>query len=363
MDSRLKNYNIGYASYSKDFLSPGDRRRFVHYAKNREIDFETANPENEYDIVYITHGADITRWSKYDKSKAIVIYEIIDSYLAVPSFSFLGLFRGLTKYLSGQYKYCILSHKKAIQLMCQRADIIICSTIEQKEHLEQYCDNVYIILDVKTMYANHRKIEQFQPNNSVLNIAWEGVPHNIKSFEVIREALSILSKQYQINLHLITALKFKQYMNKYVTKYAVNEVKKYIDVKNIYLYDWNEITVSLISSACDLAVIPINSNDPMDNGKPEDKLLIFWLMGLPTIVSKTPAHSRTMSAAGLSMSCDHTNDWVSAIRNIADNESIRNQAAKKGFIFASHENSEEKIMSLWDKMFGIAVDMKINKLL
>jgi hypothetical protein len=362
MESRLKNFHIGYAPYSEDFLSPGDRRRFVHYAKNRGINFETANPENEYDIVYVTHGADITSWSKYDKSKAIVIYEIIDSYLAVPSSSFLGLFRGVIKYLSGQYKYCVFNHKKSIELMCRRADIVICSTKEQKDHIEQYCDNVYIILDVKKMYVNHRKVEQSQPNISVLNIAWEGVPHNIKSFSVIREALSILSKQYQINLHLITALKYKQYMNKFVTKYAVNEVKKHIDINNVNLYQWNELTVSHICSTCDFAVIPINSNDPMDNGKPEDKLLIFWLMGLPTVVSETPAHLRTMSAAGLSMSCGNTNDWVSAIRNIADNESNRNQAAKKGFIYASSVNSEEKIMSLWDNMFSSVIDMKLNKL-
>jgi len=362
MEGKLNNFHIGYAPYSADFLSPGDRRRFVYYAKNRGINFEIAKPENEYDIVYITHGADITLWSKYDKSKAIVIYEIIDSYLATPGLSFFGLFRGVMKYFSGQYKYCVFNYKKSIELMCRRADVVICSTKEQQDFIRQYCDNVYIILDFKTMYCNYKKVEQSQPTSSVLNIAWEGVPHNIKSFSVIREALSILSKQYQINLHLITALKYKQYMNKYITKHTVNEVKKHIDINNVHLYEWNELTVSLISSACDFAVIPINSNDPMDKGRPEDKLLIFWLMGLPTVVSETPAHLRAMSGAGLSMSCRSINDWVIAIRNIADNESNRNQAAKKGFIYASRVNSEEKILSLWDNMFSSIVDMKINKL-
>jgi glycosyltransferase involved in cell wall biosynthesis len=362
MERRLNNFRIGYVSHSSDFSSPTDRRRFVHYAKNRGINFEIAKPENEYDIVYVTHGtSDITLWSKYDKSKAIVIYEIIDSYLATPGLSFLGLFRGVMKYLSGQHKYCVFNYKKSVELMCKRADVVVCSSKEQKDSIRRYCDNVYIILDVKTMYCNYKKVEQSQPTSSVLNIAWEGLPHNIKSFAVIREALSILSKQYQINLHLITALKYKKYMNKYVTKHTINEVKKYIDINNVYLYQWNELTVSHIASACDFAVIPINSNDPMDNGKPEDKLLIFWLMGLPTVVSETPAHLRAMSDAGLSMSCGSTNDWVSAIRNIADNESNRNQTAKKGFDYASRVNSEEKIMSSWDNMFSSVIDMKINK--
>ena len=356
MEGRLNNFRIGYAPYSVDLLAPGDRRRFVYYAKNRGINFEIAKPENKYDIVYVTHGADITLWSKYDKSKAIVIYEIIDSYLATPSWTFHGLFRGVVKYLSGQYKYCVFNHKKSIELMCRRADVVVCSTKEQKDFIRQYCDNVYIILDVKSMYCKYKIVEQSQPTSNVLNIAWEGLPYNIKSFAVIREALSILSKQYQINLHLITSLKYKKYMNRYITKHTINEVKKHIDINNVYLYQWNELTVSHISSACDFAVIPINSNDQMDMGKPEDKLLIFWLMGLPTIVSETPAHLRAMSGAGISMTCDSTNDWVSAIRNMVDNESNRNQAAKKGFIYASRVNSEEKIMSLWDDLFNSVIN-------
>ena len=107
--SVVDNLSIGYAPYSSDFSSPGDRRRFVYYANSKAIDFEIAKPENEYDIVYVTHGADITVWSKYDKSKAVIVYELVDSYLATPVFSFYGLFRGLAMYLSGKHKYCQLN--------------------------------------------------------------------------------------------------------------------------------------------------------------------------------------------------------------------------------------------------------------
>ena len=349
--SEVDHLSIGYAPYTSDFSSSGDRRRFVYYANSREIDFEIAKPENEYDIVFVTHGADITVWSKYDKSKAVIVYELVDSYLATPVLSFYGLFRGLAKYLSGKHKYCQLNEKKSIESMCRRADIVICSTQEQKNHIRRYCDDVRIILDVKSEYHNHRMTLKSELKNNELNIAWEGVPHNIKSFKVIRDALSILSKQYQINLHLITALKYKKYMNKYVTKHTINEVKKYIDINNIYLYQWNELTVSHISSACDFAVIPINSNDTMDNGKPEDKLLIFWLMGLPAVVSETPAHLRAMKGAGVSMACSSTNDWVSTIKDIVDNKTKRNQSAEKGFAYASRVNSEEATMLLWDDLF------------
>ena len=112
--SVVDNLSIGYAPYSSDFSSSGDRRRFVYYANSKAIDFEIAKPENEYDVVFVTHGADITVWSKYDKSKAVIVYELVDSYLATPVFSFHGLFRGLAKYLSGKHKYCELNQKKSI---------------------------------------------------------------------------------------------------------------------------------------------------------------------------------------------------------------------------------------------------------
>ena len=52
MEGRLNNFHIGFAPHSADFSSPVDRRRFIHYAKNRGFNFEIAKPENEYDIVY-----------------------------------------------------------------------------------------------------------------------------------------------------------------------------------------------------------------------------------------------------------------------------------------------------------------------
>ena len=116
MKEILNNLSIGYVPHSSDFSSSADRRRFVYYAKNRGINFEIAKPENEYDIVFITHGtSDLTVWSKYDKSEAIVVYELVDSYLAIPTFSFFGLFRGLAKYLSGQHKHCVFNYKKSIE--------------------------------------------------------------------------------------------------------------------------------------------------------------------------------------------------------------------------------------------------------
>ena len=74
-------------------------------------------------------------------------------------------------------------------------------------------------------------------------------------------------------------------------------------------------------------------------------------MGLPVVVSETPAHLRAMKGAGMSMACSSTNDWVSTIKDIVDNKTKRDEYAKKGFAYASSVNSEERIISLWDDLF------------
>ena len=64
-------------------------------------------------------------------------------------------------------------------------------------------------------------------------------------------------------------------MGEYIKKQTINDVRKMFDVNAIYLYEWNIHTCSEIAGACDLAVIPMNKDDPMDWGKPENKLLNF----------------------------------------------------------------------------------------
>ena len=81
-------------------------------------------------------------------------------------------------------------------------------------------------------------------------------------------------------------------------------------------------------------------------------------MGIPTIVSSTPAHLRAMSEAGLSMHCENTNDWVELIEYMINNKEARIDSAQKGFTHASYINSEERILSLWDDLFNFVEVLK-----
>ena len=349
----IRNLKIGYAPYSNSLEQPGDKRRFAYYAKQKKIAFEIADHNKKYDLIYVTHGADLSVWINYQKGSAKIVYELIDSYLSIPTYSFKNLLRGVARYITGQHKHLLFNQRKTIELMCKRADAVVCSTVEQKKYLENLCSNTRIILDFKSMF---KRLKSSYAIHNEINIVWEGLPYNIKSFSVIKNALSVLNKRYKVNLHMITSLEYGKFMGKYIKKNTINDINKILDANTIYLYEWNEHTCSHIAGACDLAVIPNNKYDPMDWGKPENKLLIFWLMGLPTITSATPAHLRTMDKAELSMTCSSEEQWIELLEYYIKNLDDRELVANKGFAFASSVNSDKVIMSQWDDLFKSVIN-------
>ncbi|MBT3415836.1 MAG: hypothetical protein HN426_11840 [Nitrospina sp.] len=350
---RLRDLRIGYVPYSEKLDHPADRRRFPYYAGKRNIKFEFADPSETYDLVYVSQSGDLTVWSEYQKGNAKVIYDFIDSYLAIPRSNLKGIFRGLAKYVSGQHRYLRWDHWKALEAMCQRADAVVCSTSEQRQDILKFCQNVQIIIDIKSMYD---QVKTDYSTGEYINLVWEGVPSTLPAFQEIREVLSYLKTKHKIALHLVTALQYGQFaMGKFGKRNTADLVRDLFDFDEIYLYQWHEQLCSHIMSACDLAVIPIFPDDPLYWGKPEDKLLILWRMGLPTIVSPTPAHLRAMEGAGLSMACGTQQEWIETLEHYMGDESAREEAGKKGRAFSLEYNSDEKILKQWDDLFSSVI--------
>ena len=75
---------VGYAPYDASLSQPADRRRFPFYAERRGIQFELADPSREYDLVVVTPRADLGAWSRYRPGRSKLVFDIVDSYLAIP---------------------------------------------------------------------------------------------------------------------------------------------------------------------------------------------------------------------------------------------------------------------------------------
>ena len=342
----VNNLRIGYVPYSPTFNKPGDRRRFVYYANMRGIHFEIADPSKEYDLVVLSARADITVWSKYPKGK--LVYDLIDSYLAIPRTDLKGQLRGLFKFLSRQNRYLQLDHWKAIGNMCRRADAVVCSTEEQKLDISKFSNNVHRILDAH-MTVTHKVKTQYSAGLT-FRVVWEGLPQTIGSLEQLRPVLNRLRKKYAIELHVVTDREYFRYMGQYGKSDTLQTLRKILP--DIIFHEWNEADCADIICSCDLAVIPLDLKDPFSAGKPENKVLLFWRMAVPVVTSASPAYRRAMQSAGMDLTANDESTWVAVIERLINDESARQLAGVSGKAYTDSEFSKESFLLRWDAVFA-----------
>jgi glycosyltransferase involved in cell wall biosynthesis len=355
--SKLK---IGYVPFGKPKLHPFDLRNFVYYANKRNINFKIADPNEEYDVIVLTPGVDVSAWSRFPRGRTKLIYISVDAYLAVPRFDLRGVLRGLAKFFAGEHKFLRLNYINAIKDMCKRADAVICATLEQQKDIQMYCKNTHIILefhqnvlrDVKTDYVA----------KGIINLVWEGRPETVRSLRQIKEVLVKLNKKYPLVLHVITDLEYGRYMSKFQRISVVDEIKQIFEhhyhantvsgnKSLVYLYQWNRELLSTLITACDIAVIPLDDTDALMHGKPENKLVFFWRAGLPTVVSAAPAYVRTMEKCKLPLYCRNEEDWYKNLEKLIIDSETRKLAGIQGKEITDTLYSEEQYLKQWDKLF------------
>jgi glycosyltransferase involved in cell wall biosynthesis len=348
----LQNLRIGYVPATSDLSAPSDRRRFCYYARKRNLRFEIAEPSKTYDLVVLNQRADLSIWHNYRKGNAKIVYDAIDSYLAVRSGDVKGKLRGWSKFLTRQSRYPQLDYRRAVQQMCRRADAVVCSTEEQKKLILPFCGNVHRILDFQA--GDITRIKTDYACGEVFSFVWEGLASSGIPMDMLREILEPIRHRRKIALHLVTDLTYFRFHDLYVKCNTVDQVHRTFNgfANKVYLYQWNAHMLSQIVCACDLALIPIPLDDAFRTGKPENKLILFWRMGIPVVTSATPAYERVMQQCGLSMACKNPQDWQETIGRYMNDDGMRRYAGQIGRRFAEDYYSEEKILRRWDDVFS-----------
>jgi hypothetical protein len=348
---------IGYAPTSASLESPADRRRFCYYATKRKIRFEIAMPGETYDIVVLTQGADISLWGRYPRGRAKIVFDLPDAYLAIPPLDPMGLLRGFAKFAVRQNRRLLLNYTSGLEEMCRRADAVICTTSEERKRIKSLCASVHAILDFQGSDIRTHKTDY--SSGEVFHLVWEGLPGNIMFLYEIRDVLNELRRKRKIALHIITALRYGKYLHGVLGKGRTEDEARKI-FQPAYVYAWNVQTLSAIGSTCDLAVIPIPLQNALCAGKPENKLLFFWRLGMPAVVSATAAHTRAMERCGLPMACRTSQDWRVTLEKYMSDEDARREAGQKGKAFAEQHHSEEKMLAQWDDVFRSVLGQSIE---
>ena len=338
---------IAYAPYHKDLTAPGDRRRFVFYANERKIKFDIADLSKKYDIVYLTYGCNISAWIEYKKKNPEVklVFELIDSYL-LENTSILTIFRGATRYLLKKENKFWLDYKVALHEIIKIVDAVVCSTQAQKVGMLEFNKNVYTSLDYFSNDINYRKTSL--KNSKKFKLVWEGQAHTVNNLLVLNDVFERLDIEFELYIITDPVIKSKVDFFDKKTSQVLSKLKcKY------YFLNWNKFSFSENIANADLAIIPIFSNKSMMWNKPENKLLLMWEIGIPTLTSTTPAYKQVMDAAGLNMYCSSSNDWVKKIEEYMKSPiQHRISIVKKANDYLREFHNKNRILKNWDEIFN-----------
>ena len=331
--------------FSPTLKAPGDCRRFVAYARARNLPFELARFDQRYDVVVLSEIADISVWCDYQQGK--VIFDLIDSYLSVPRTNWRQFLRGPLWFALGRHRR-LKDYLSSLREMCRRADVVVCTTDEQKKVIGAYCNNVHIVLDIHSKVVTEIKT-QYSAGRP-FRLAWEGLPSNLTQLATVAPVLRRLSKQQDFELHVISDPGRSR--NPYGLGFFDSQrfLARHFD--RVHFHAWKEDSCSRILSSCDLAIVPIDLNDRFVTGKPENKLLLLWRIGLPVVAAATPAYRRAMQEVGTpEFACDSDTQWIEALEKMMASELIRKEAATCGRLYAESEHGAAATIARWDAMF------------
>lgn len=342
----LKDRRIAYVPYTDDYAAPGDRRRFVYWARERGVPIERPRKGQRYDLVVLSARADVTAWARTPRGGPVLAYDLIDSYLAIPPGA-EDLARGAGKWLLRQHAHLIPSYRSAVEAMCARADIVICSTPEQQAVLAAHARDVRPILDVHEEIAGPPPRPARQPG--VLRLFWEGLPQNLRGFEgPFDEALRSLQDAYDIELHVVTDDSTPRWFGR-LGRIRTTELVRGLTITPVQ-HDWSPDALRDVAGRCDAGVIPLDLTDPLAAAKPENKLALMWRLGLPTVTSATPAYTRVMAAAGIDLTCRTATDWTRCLRLLAEDDGERARSTELGMRYVAAHHSPEALLAKWDEL-------------
>ena len=337
---------VGYVPYSHDLDRPADRRRFPRYAAIRSLPFNTVSGWQDSQTIVLSTAADITRWVRAPSSCRIVV-DLPDAFLDEGR-GLKRAVRGLAKWAGGETRHLVINYHKAVERLLERADAVVCSTDEQAARIVRHCHNVHPILDL------HGELECLSPTirtSDQLDIVWEGLTATLPAVRQMLPALRAMASRIDVRLHLVTDLVAPRYMNRFLVSRTEDVVSDWgIEVR---LHQWSIDTLTEVARGCDIAIVPVDLADPMALGKPENRMRIFWRLGLPVVASASPANVRAASLAGLEdrVLCTTTDDWRRTLEYLHHRPDDRLAIAQAGQAAALCAYSEESLVQRWDRLF------------
>ena len=342
----LGEARIGYAGYSRDFSVPGDRRRFAAYARIKGVPIEYAELGRPYDLAYVTYSSDLPGWiarKRREGGRLKLVFELVDAYFNQTS-PITRLLKGSGRYLLGTDSRLSPDLRRTLIRACEAADAVICSTDEQRDTIRRYNPNTFLSFDHFGDELGAPKADYSRSGK--LRIVWEGQSTTLPNLQVIREPLNDLKDR--VELHVVTDPRIHRYFDRFGSYPAMDALDGIECAKHFHRWDRASFSGDII--ACDVAVIPIERSNGLWWGKPENKLILLWQLGMPVLTTATPVYRRVMDAAGADMACATRAEWGAQLERLLEADAPTLEGiGRRGRSFAERTYSAEEFVARFDR--------------
>jgi hypothetical protein len=310
----LREARIGYAGYSRDFSAPGDRRRFLAYARERGLTFEYPRPDADYDLVIVTQNADLTGWAARRSRKGAgfrLVFDLVDSYFEQKRLD-ERILKGVGRFIEKRDSRLSPDFRATLKRTCRAADAVLCSTPEQEATIAAYNGRIAQSFDWFADEIGPPKTDFGRTGR--LKLVWEGQLGTLRSIRELRGPLNALRDRVELNVVSDPS------MARYYGRLGRIRAEELLDGFEcpVTLTPWRKEDFWRHIEAADVAVIPMDLRHGMIRAKPDNKLVLLWKLGMPVLTSATPAYRRAMAAAGLDMICETPADWQAKLQRLAD---------------------------------------------
>ena len=345
----MSKLRIGYIPNSPDMGHPADRRRVIYWARNRGHEV-TSDLSSKCDVYLLSGRANLTKWSELENRPPLIL-DLVDGYLGKEHL-WRDWVRGAGKVLTGHNSGAIRPFRKIVAEACQLAQGVICETVEQRETILPYCPNTHSILDF------HEEFPMLPFKNDPLSenfpsLMWEGLPFTAKGLLLLEKAFLDISNSHTISLEMVTDLEYPLFLGKYFkqnTEEILQKVPKILGPR-FRITEWNLAEVVEAAQRSHIAVLPLDPSGTLNPLKAENRLLMMWRIGLPTLASPSLAYKRVMNATGVDGICSNPEEWKEKISELMESVELRKESVDRGQQYIRDTHSERIVLEAWDRLF------------
>ena len=235
---------------------------------------------------------------------------------------------------------------------------MICSSIEQEKVITPYNQNTHVILDSHDEIPVLKPLHPNQMNSRELRILWEGQPATIRGVQQISSVLAQLSRSSNLHIDFVTDRNYYQFLGTHFERNTLTLLNR--DLKEIHdkirIIPWSPTNLVETAKNSTAAMIPIDLSVPMQRLKPENRLLIMWRLGLPSLCSSSPAYIRVSDLAGTKSTCKNERDWHVKFSNLLSDPIFAYDEIVRGQNYLREFHSKSVLLSKWDLAFKSVMD-------